>query len=1054
MDVVNKPPVLGSLKFLTGPLAGTVLPITKPIMTLGRDESSNDIVISDPAVSRHHARIILNGSQWSIEKLAPQNTLSVNSHEVQHAPIADRDTVGLGAGTTFLVQITAAQPAQYAAPASTPPQAVPYAPPGAPVAAPGRAPQPSQAAYAPATPPYAPAPSMPPISQPSAYAAMPVDGGTQRVQPGAFNDMQGVPSIEVSSNIHAEKQKYSLSKPVINIGREPSNDIVINELVVSGFHAQIVQEGNQYVLVHPHPNARNQQTLNGLFYQGQHVAGNQPFRKPLTRGDIFRIGDEHGTMVSLAFNDGSGAVQEVLPEIRPIPLGAPVITLGRLPNNTVVLNHPQVSGYHARLERVGNNYRVVDLGSTNHVYVNARRVNSHMLKPGDEMHIGPFRLLFTGTELTQEDQSNGIRIDALQLKKVGNNRTVLINDISIAIPPRKFVALVGGSGAGKSTLMDALNGLRPAQTGTVLYNGKDYYHHLAAFSTQLGYVPQDDIIHRDLTVEKALYFAAKLRLPSDMTKEQIRGRIDEVLEDVDMKHRRHLLVSKLSGGQRKRVSIALELLAKPSIFFLDEPTSGLDPGLDRKMMTLLRNLADKGHTIVLVTHATNNINSCDYICFLAQGGHLAYFGPPNEAKSYFGRTDFAEIYSALEPTEENPNIPAEAEARFRASAEYQQFVVQPLNQGPAGAGRAAAMAAQASEVVQPKRGNPWRQFFLLAHRYIDLLLNDRGNLAILLLQAPIIAIILLFLTSGNTFSATNLVTCPNQVWHAQSHIPPTPGLVSSDCTNVSNFLNANPSTLDPFHQQLQQQIIQTHGGTAAKALQYFIEPLSGGNAQKILFIMAFAAVMFGCINGAREIVKEAPIYHRERTVNLGIAPYLFSKIAVLGVLCLFQSLVLILIVSAKAPFEKGIFMPAVIEVYITLFLTAIAGLMMGLAVSALAPNNDRATSFIPIILIPQVIFSGIIFTLDSPLMQFLGVFFADRWSMAAMGSSIGLHSQFITSSSGATTGESFSYQGTLFSAQPGNAAPHLLLCWGALILMSVLLALATAYFLKRKDIRR
>src|SRR5439155_8279524 len=137
------------------------------------------------------------------------------------------------------------------------------------------------------------------------------------------------------------------------------------------------------------------------------------------------------------------------------------------------------------------------------------------------------------------------------------------NEISIAIPQRTFVARVGGSGAGKSMLMDALNGLRPAQKGLVLYNGQDYYRHLAAFSTQLGYVPQDDIVHRDLTVERALYYTAKMRLPNDFTGAQIQQRIDEVLEDVDMKHRRGLLVSKLSGGQRKRVSIALELLANP-----------------------------------------------------------------------------------------------------------------------------------------------------------------------------------------------------------------------------------------------------------------------------------------------------------------------------------------------------------------------------------------------------------------------------------------------------------------------------------------------------------
>ncbi|HEX7737429.1 MAG TPA: FHA domain-containing protein [Ktedonobacteraceae bacterium] len=1072
MDAINRSPVLGSLKFLTGPLAGTTLPITRPVTTIGRDETSNDIVISDPSVSRHHARIVQNGAQWLIEKLAPQNTLTVNSRDAQQTPISDRDTIGLGTGTTFQFQ-AAAQPATYAAqPSAAPgwssqaPQAS-YVPPAQPSAASGWASQ------APATPnwgnpqstPY-PQAGLPTPQQPGPFPTEPSDAGTQRVQLSAPGGPSGgTPSIEVSSNVHADKQTFPLNKQVINIGREPSNDIVINELVVSGFHAQLVQEGNQFTLVHPHPSRTK--TLNGLYYQGRHIAGDQQFRKPLVRGDIIRIGDEHGTLVTLAFNDGSGAAQEALPAIRPIPLGAPVITLGRLPDNTVVLNHPQVSGHHARMDRAGNNYRITDLGSTNHVYVNARRANNHMLKPGDEIHIGPFRLIFTGTELTQHDDSNGIRIDALQLRKTGNNQTVLINDISVAIPPRKFVALVGGSGAGKSTLMDALNGLRPAQKGTVLYNGKDYYKHLAAFSTQLGYVPQDDIIHRDLTVERALHYAAKLRLPADFTNEQIKARIEEVLEDVELKGRRHLLVSKLSGGQRKRVSIALELLANPSVFFLDEPTSGLDPGLDRKMMTLLRNLADKGHTIVLVTHATNNINSCDYICFLAAGGHLAFFGPPNDAKAYFGKTDFAEIYSALEPTEANPKIPAEAEARFRQSPEYQSYVVAPLQQGPAGAGRAAAQAAQANGVVPPKRGNPWKQFFLLSQRYIELLLNDKGNLAILLLQAPVIAAILFLLTANGTFGNSSVVTCPQGTYQAAG-IPRTvlTNGGGPDCQNVRNFLTSTTLT-NPVDRVRQAGILQKYGNgdrsdqSVKKALQAFIQPASGGDAQKILFIMAFAAVMFGVINGAREIVKEEPIYRRERTVNLGIAPYLSSKLVVLGVLCALQSVVLVIVVNAKTPFEQGIFLPVFVEIYISMFLTSLAGLTLGLMISALSPNSDRATSMIPIILIPQVIFSGIIFALDTPVMQFLGSFWAARWAMAAMGSSIGLHSQFTIPNNTPggpptiTTGENFSYQGTHFSTfTKGEATFHLLLCWGALVAMSVILILLTAYFLKRKDVRR
>src|SRR5207248_9495828 len=453
-------------------------------------------------------------------------------------------------------------------------------------------------------------------------------------------------------------QKYPLDQRVINIGQDTTNDVVISEQCVSDFHVQIVREGERYVLIHPHP--ERQETANGLLYQGHQIQGNELFRKPLAQGDVFRITDEYASLVTLTYHDGSGSRQGVPPRIKPLQLGAAEITLGRLQDNDVLLNHPQVSARHARLMQEQGSYRLTDLNSTNHTYVNGLRVTSQLLQPGDEVRIGPFRFIYTATELTQYDESESIRIDALNLAKVGNNQTILLNDISLSIPARSFVALVGGSGAGKTTLLDALSGLRPAQEGTVFYNGQDYYRHLAAFSTQLGYVPQEDIIHRDLTVERALYYSAKMRLPGDFTDEQIEHRISEVLEDVDMKERRHLMISKLSGGQRKRVSLALELLSKPSIFFLDEPTSGLDPGLDRRMMFLLRKLADKGHTIILVTHATNNINTCYYVCFLGQGGRLVHFGPPNEAKTYFKQPDFAEIYSLLDPGDDRPRTPVEA----------------------------------------------------------------------------------------------------------------------------------------------------------------------------------------------------------------------------------------------------------------------------------------------------------------------------------------------------------------------------------------------------------
>ncbi|HKV56769.1 MAG TPA: FHA domain-containing protein, partial [Ktedonobacteraceae bacterium] len=595
MDVVNRSQDLSSISFITGSMAGRTFPISKPIITIGR-EPKNDIVLSDQTVSREHARLANNNGQWSIEKLAPTNTLTVNKREVQSSPIHDRDEISLGGVITFLFHAASASDMRGAV-AAPPPynQPVPqqsFVQPSFPPRPQSQALPPQQSfAQAPFPPqqPFAPSYAEPAQPQASPYASSyppvgaPAPGAgmqpslnapyyTEPVPPGSVP--AGKASIEVVSNVHSNKLALPLTKDVISIGRDPSNDVVITEQVVSGFHAQIVREGNQYVFIHPHPQARQGRTLNGIIYQGHHIKGDETFRKPLARGDFFRIGDEHGTLVTISYNDGSGASQDFVPEIRPIPLGAPVITIGRMTDNMVVLNHPQVSGRHARLEQVQGGYRIIDTGSTNHVYVNGQRANNQMLKPGDEIRIGPFNLTYTGTQLTQRDESGGIRIDALSLMKEGNKHTVLINDISLAIPPRKFVALVGGSGAGKSTLMDALNGLRPAQKGAVFYNGKDYYHHLAAFSTQLGYVPQDDIIHRDLTVERALYYTARMRLPEDFTEEQVRQRIDEVLDDVEMKHRRKLLVSKLSGGQRKRVSIALELLANPSVFFLDEPTSG------------------------------------------------------------------------------------------------------------------------------------------------------------------------------------------------------------------------------------------------------------------------------------------------------------------------------------------------------------------------------------------------------------------------------------------------------------------------------------------------
>ncbi len=1024
--MMNKQVGQATIRFVSGPLTGRIFPLQQATVTLGRDATNTIVIPNDPQVAPHHARIIWQNNSWSIEKHPLANALLVDQQKTDQTLISNNTLVKLGDITGFLflaqgntgVQDEVGDPwARQAQPTSPPPNSNPLTPP------------PYQASSRPGS-------------------ARDFSGLVQRPEQTAIAPLSkmGIAALEVTSNTYGGKQTYPLDKQVINIGRDAGNDIVINDMCVSKQHAQIVREGNRLIFVHPHPG--RPQTANGLLYQGRKIRGDEVFRKPLNQGDIFRIVNENGSFVTLTFNDGSGVQEDEIPPVRPIKLEGNELTIGRLPDNTVVLAHPQVSAHHAKLVREGGSYRILDQHSTNHVYVNAQLVSNAVLKLGDEIRIGPYRFTYESTQLTQYDESNYIRIDAVNLRQYGTNHVTLLNNISLSIPPRKFVAVVGGSGAGKSTLMKALNGLRPAAEGQVLYNGQDYYRNMAAFNTQIGYVPQDDIVHRDLTVERALYYAARMRLPSDFTAEQIRQRIDEVLDDVEMTPRRKLLIKSLSGGQRKRVSIALELLANPSLFFLDEPTSGLDPGLDRKMMLLLRKLADKGHTIILVTHATNNINNCDYVCFLAAGGRLAYFGPPEGAKTYFNKFDFAEIYTSLEPTEENTAIPEEAEVQYRSSSEYAEFVGKPLRESQ-GKMNGSAGGASIKELRRTKHSNPLRQFILLCQRQLELLTNNVPNLLILLLQAPLIALLLMVLVRAEIrtgiFDSNNIVQCTTQVLTPAGPLalPAAKQSLFTDCQQVINFLNIDPRGI---------QFASQNGGVQ-KALQNFVTPANSGDGQRVIFLVAFFAILFGSINGTREIIKEGAIYERERTVNLGIIPYMFSKIAILGLQALIQAAFILLIANAFEPLHQGVFLPILLEAYITLALASLGGVMLGLLVSAIAPNEDTANSLLPIIIIPQTIFAGSIIPLKDWVTQIASTVFPIRWAMIALGSSLGLHSDKIDQNT--LFGNDTAYHGTLFSIfTKADATNRILISWGAMAATTVLMIILIGIFLKRKDIRR
>ncbi len=1062
---------LGSITFLTGPLAGRTFPITRSTVLIGRDTANDLVIKGDLKVSRHHARLVWQDGFWRIEKLSQTTLLTVNQQSVQQAIVQDGAVIGLGEDTSFRLVL---QAVDKEADEETLPRRQMFAAPADAAAAPVI--PTVQPMPAPMLPGASPVPPVPPAdltlpTMPALAASVPASGAAAEAAPRSTDAqadlprgptsllprasqtlvasafMLGIPTLGVSSNTAERQRTYTLDKAVMSLGRDATADIVIDDPSVSGLHLQLMREGNQWVLVHPHPT--RSQTTNGLLFQGRKIRGDEPFRKVLANGDVFRIGDAQGTLITLSFQDGSGSQPEALPPMQPIRLEAAEVTIGRKPDNRVVLPHPQVSAHHARLVREGGTYRVLDLHSTNHVYVNGQLVTNHLLKMGDEVRIGPYRLLYESTQLVPFDESNNIRIDALNLRKFGANQAVLLHDISLSIPPRAFVALVGGSGAGKTTLLDALSGLRLAQQGKVLYNGQDYYRNLAAFSTQIGYVPQDDIVHRELTVERALYYAAKIRLPTDFTDEQIWQRIAEVLEDVELTERRKLLIKKLSGGQRKRVSIALELLANPSLFFLDEPTSGLDPGLDRKMMVLLRKLADKGHTIILVTHATNNISVCDYVCFLAPGGRLAYYGPPEEAKAFFGKADFAEIYTVLEATDENPAMPEEAEVRFKSSRGYQDLIAQPLKD----ASGAAAGQVPLKEIKRVKRGGFWKQLRLLSLRRLELLRNDVPTLLVLLLQAPLVALLLMVLIrfelGPGILDGNSIVQCVPQIRTPSAGViglPNSPSIGSTvTCDQVQAFLaHSSDAAVSAY--------VQMRGGVN-QALQDFEVAGHNGDAQRIVFMLALIPILFGCITGAREIVKEVAIYRRERAVNLGILPYMLSKLLVYMLLALVQVASMVLLVNFFEPLPPGVILPSLLETYITLALAGIGGIMLGFTISALSPNEDTANSLLAVIIVPQVIFSGVVVSLKDPVSLVVAMIWPLRWGMAALGSSFGLHSDLVGGDK--LFGNDYLYHGTLYSIYTqAEATQRIVLSWIAMGLVVIVLIGVIAFALKRKDARK
>ena len=698
------------------------------------------------------------------------------------------------------------------------------------------------------------------------------------------------------------------------IGREADNDIVLDFEMVSAYHARILMTGGRTIL----------QDLNSTNGTALGDPNNKIKLSPLTKQQTVWFGSYQIKGAALLARVGS-------PNSRTeIPFTGGVMTLGRDPASDQVLDYPMVSWHHARLERQGDIATVTDLGATNGTYVNGQRITGKVVvRPGDVIGLGSytFRLTSTGG-IEKRDYRGDLTIEANAISVAVPGKR-LLEDVSLTIYPSELVGLMGPSGAGKSTLMMAFNGYTPPTEGQVFFNGEDLYSAYGHFCSQIGYVPQDDIMHRDLTVRQALYYTAKLRLPKDTTEEELEQRIQQILTQLGLQGVQDVIIGSpekkgISGGQRKRVNLAMELLTDPSVLFLDEPTSGLSSEDALMVMKLLRELANSGKTILITIHqpSLESFRLMDQLIVVAKDsdtvepGRLVYFGPayPNSILFFNPepQTGPMQLPDNLSPDKLLRGLhqgrTTEWLRRYDLSEYKRHYVNDRAGQAPE-----PATPTSAPQSIRRPGLSQWRT---LVRRSLVIKLKDSASTLILLAQAPIIAFLLVAVFSHRSTQSLTRLTYPD----------------------ISNAMVTSS------------------------------------------FLLIISALWFGCANAAREIVGEWAIYHRERMVNLKIPSYIASKFTVLGLLCLVQCAALLGIVywgcGWRGPWWK---------MYWLLVLTALVGVALGLTASVLARTSEVALSLVPLILLPMIILGGGLSPLHNMKAEkYLPPILASRWAFEGL----------------------------------------------------------------------
>lgn len=524
-------------------------------------------------------------------------------------------------------------------------------------------------------------------------------------------------------------KEYDLSQfedGAYTFGRNENNSIPLNSSIVSGNHGEIYIQGGQFFV-------KDNASSNGSY-----IAYGTQFVQ-MTPNQYYG-GNGKDMIIRLGTNQSMDGIDPVLllytarqanGRWKTFELKAGDTSIGRAENCDIRLKNVAVSRYHAGIRNANGQYYVFDNGSTNGVFVNGSRIQkSYHLSNKDIFTVLNTTFIYDGNVVYYKVNPEGIALEIHDLNKdvpaKGGKKTIL-DKVSLSIEPNEFVAIIGGSGAGKTTLMTAMSGFDSKVTGRVYCNGTNLRENFQTLKNIIGFVPQQDIIYENITLKKMLYYTAKMKMPEDTSTAEIDARIEEVLGMVELSEHKDTYIRRLSGGQKKRASIAVELLANPGLFFLDEPTSGLDPGTEEHLMRTLSKLSkEQEKTIIMVTHTINNLDLCDKVIIMGYGGRLCYCGSPAGIKDFFQTDDLVKVYDIITAD------PKGWESRFKMS----------------GINQVSEHAAESNgEAIKPRKVNGFTQLGILVRRYTTLIMNDMQRLALIFGQ-PLIIGLLLTLVAG------------------------------------------------------------------------------------------------------------------------------------------------------------------------------------------------------------------------------------------------------------------------------------------------------------------